>query len=238
MIGWQRWSATDMGNRRAHNEDALVLRDDDGLWAVIDGLGGVDAGQVASAALAHALTHLRLAQGLADAVDQIEDVLLAVHEQLRDYAAELQPARTLGCTVAILRITQRWALLCWVGDVRLYRWRHGRLSCLSEDHVNGPQADLTRLVGADDMLPDFAVLRVEDGDRYLICSDGLHAELPPERLAHWLARDPAEAQRELVAEALAAGGRDNLSLVLLDVGVDADHARGARPGVEVAHEPA
>lgn len=214
-MAWQSWSATDVGNRRAHNEDALVVRDDAGLWAVIDGLGGADAGNVASAALAHALSHLRLAEQLPDAVDELEDVLLAVHEQLVGWSAAQTPARLLGCTVAVLRLTPTWGLLLWVGDVRLYRWRQGELSCLSEDHVGAPQRELTRLVGSGDMLPDLRILVPQPGDRYLLCSDGLHGEIDESRLAWWLDREPAIAQRELVAEALAAGGRDNLSLVLV-----------------------
>lgn len=224
MTHWQRWSATDVGSRRAQNEDALVLRDEEGLWAVIDGLGGLDADNVASAALAHALEHLQLAPALADAADQIEDVLLAVHEQLHAFAAQMQPPRMLGCTVGILRLTQTWGLLAWVGDVRVYRWRDRQLSLLTEDHVGGMQNELTRLIGAEDLLPDMAVLRVRAGDRYLLCSDGLHIEVSEARLAHWLARDPAQAQRELVAEALAAGGRDNLSLILLEIGAESDAA--------------
>lgn len=220
-MGWQSWSATDVGNRRAHNEDALVVREEDGLWAVIDGLGGADAGNVASAALAHALSHLKLAAQLPDAVDELEDVLLAVHEQLRSWSAGQTPARLLGCTVAILRLTRTWGLLLWVGDVRLYRWRQGELCCLSEDHVGAPQRELTRLVGSGDMLPDLRILVPQPGDRYLLCSDGLHGEVDESRLAWWLARDPATAQRELVAEALAAGGRDNLSLVLVTLDEEA-----------------
>jgi len=219
-INWTRYSATDVGNRRSHNEDALVLRDDEGIWAVIDGLGGADAGNVASAAVAHALTHMAVPERLADCAEQWEDILFAVHDQLRDFASQLQPARMLGCTLAILRITEAWSLLLWVGDVRVYRWRQNTLTCLTEDHVEisaGSQNELTRLIGADVMLPDMAVLSVLPGDRYLLCSDGLHNELDDRRLAHWMARDLNLAQRELVAEALAAGGRDNLSLVLLDI---------------------
>ena len=67
------------------------------------------------------------------------------------------------------------------------------------------------------MLPDFAVLRVQTGDRYLLASDGLHNELSDARLGYWLAQEPELAQRELVAEALAAGGRDNLSFIILEV---------------------
>lgn len=216
-MGWQSWSATDVGTRRAYNEDALVVREDDGLWAVIDGLGGADAGNVASAAMVHALTHPRLAETLPDAVDQLEDVLLAVHEQLQSWSASQTPARLLGCTAAVLRLTPTWGLLFWVGDVRLYRWRQGELTCLSEDHVSQPQRELTRLIGSGELLPDMQVLVPCPGDRYLLCSDGLHGEVSEARLAWWLARDPATAQRELVAEALAAGGHDNLSLVLVTV---------------------
>ncbi len=222
MISWQRWSATDVGNRRAENEDALVLRDADGFWAVIDGLGGPDAGRVASAALAYALENLSLRDGLADAVDQLEDVLVAVHEQLLEFSSQQQPIRLLGCTAAVVRITQGWSLMAWVGDVRFYRWRNRELKQLGDDHVGFGTEDLTRLIGANTMLPDFLLFKPQPGDRYLICSDGLHGELGTARIAHWLARDPLLAQRELLAEALAAGGRDNLSFVMLDIGGDDD----------------
>ncbi len=220
MTSWQRWSATDIGNRRAQNEDALVCRDYDGLWAVIDGMGGINAGNVASAALAHAIEHMELKSSLADAVDQIEDLVLAVHDQLHEFAQQETPRRTLGCTLGLMRLTQTWGLLAWVGDVRAYRWREQELTRLTQDHL-GPEQELTRLIGDGELLPDFAIVRVQAGDRYLLCSDGLHNEIPDARLAWWLAHEPEIAQRELVAEALAAGGRDNLSFVILDVDSDA-----------------
>ena len=216
MTSWQRWSATDIGNRRAQNEDALVCRDYDGLWAVIDGMGGINAGNVASAALAHAIEHLELKSSLPDAVDQIEDLVLAVHEQLHDFAQQETPLRTLGCTLALMRLTQTWGLIAWVGHVRLYRWRDPALTRVTQDHIDGSH-ELTRLIGDGLLLPDFAVLRVQTGDRYLLASDGLHNELSDARLGYWLAQEPELAQRELVAEALAAGGRDNLSFIILEV---------------------
>lgn len=222
MTSWQRWSATDIGNRRAQNEDALVCRDYDGLWAVIDGMGGINAGNVASAALAHAIEHMELKLSLADAVDQIEDLILAVHDQLHEFAQQESPRRTLGCTLGLMRLTQTWGLLAWVGDVRIYRWREQGLTRLTQDHLDSEQ-ELTRLIGDGELLPDFAVVRVQSGDRYLLCSDGLHNEVADERLAYWLAHEPETAQRELVAEALAAGGRDNLSFVILDVDSDSDN---------------
>ncbi|MES3039963.1 MAG: protein phosphatase 2C domain-containing protein [Pseudomonadota bacterium] len=222
MTSWHRWSATDIGNRRAQNEDALVCRDYDGLWAVIDGMGGINAGNVASAALAHAIEHMELKLSLADAVDQIEDLILAVHDQLHEFAQQESPRGTLGCTLGLMRLTQTWGLLAWVGDVRTYRWREQELTRLTRDHLDAEQ-ELTRLIGDGELLPDFAIVRVQSGDRYLLCSDGLHNEVADERLAYWLAHEPETAQRELVAEALAAGGRDNLSFVILDVDSDGDN---------------
>lgn len=215
-LHWQQWAVTDIGTRRSHNEDAIVLRDDVRLWAVIDGLGGQEAGTVASAALAHALANLRLAEPLADACDQLDDVLLAVHEQIHAFSQAQQPPRLVGATVGVLRASPTWALFVWVGDVRLYRLRHGQLTQLSADHLDS-QGDLTRLIGTDEPLPDAMVLRAQAGDRYLICSDGVHAQVSAPRLQHWLAREPALALREIIAEALVAGGRDNASMVLLEV---------------------
>lgn len=215
-LRWQQWAVSDIGSRRAQNEDALVLRDDAQLWAVIDGLGGQDAGTVASAALAHALVNLQLTSGLSDACDQLDDVLLAVHEQIQGFAQAQQPARLVGATLGVLRATPAWSLFVWVGDVRLYRLRAGELTQLSTDHLDD-QGDLTRLLGSAELLPDAIVLRARAGDRYLLCSDGLHAQVGDQRLRHWLGREPNVALRELVAEALVAGGRDNASLVLLEV---------------------
>ncbi|MEO6698378.1 MAG: protein phosphatase 2C domain-containing protein [Paraperlucidibaca sp.] len=215
-LRWRQWAVTDIGTRRSQNEDAIVLRDDVQLWAVIDGLGGQDTGTVASAALAHALANLRLESQLADACDQLDDVLLAVHEQIYAFSQIQEPPRLVGATVGVLRASATWSLFVWVGDVRLYRLRDGQLTLLSQDHLDD-QGDLTRLIGADEPLPDALVLRAQAGDRYLLCSDGLHAQLLEKRLQHWLGRDPVVALRELVAEALAAGGRDNVSLVLLEV---------------------
>lgn len=215
-LHWQQWAATDIGTRRSQNEDALVLRDDAQLWAVIDGLGGQDAGTVASAALAHALANLRLEAGLADACDQLDDVLLAVHEQIHAFSQAQQPSRLVGATVGVLRASPTWALFVWVGDVRLYRLREGQLVQLSEDHLDA-RGDLTRLIGTDEPLPDALVLRAQPGDRYVICSDGVHAQVDHARLQHWLARDPVVALREIIAEALVAGGRDNASLIIVEV---------------------
>ena len=115
------------------------------------------------------------------------------------------------------RITARWAFVAWVGDIRLYRFRQGVLDLLTEDHVQGDPPELTRLIGTQEMLPDVALLDVHPGDRYLLCSDGVYNELESRRIAHWMSREPAVAQREIIAEALANGGRDNLSLILLDI---------------------
>ena len=120
-----------------------------------------------------------------------------------------------------MRLTQTWGLLAWVGDVRIYRWREQGLTRLTQDHL-GPEQELTRLIGDGELLPDFAIVRVQAGDRYLLCSDGLHNEISDARLAYWLAHEPEIAQRELVAEALAEGGRDNLSFVILDVDSDGE----------------
>ncbi len=215
-LRWQQWAVTDIGTRRAQNEDAIVLRDDVQLWAVIDGLGGQDTGTVASAALAHALAHLSLSTQLADACDQLDDVLLAVHEQIHAFSQAQVPSRLVGATVGVLRATATWSLFVWVGDVRLYRLRDGQFTLLSQDHLDD-NGNLTRLIGTDEPLPDALVLRAQAGDRYLLCSDGLHAQVPENRLQHWLARDPVLALRELVAEALVAGGHDNASMVLLEV---------------------
>lgn len=217
---WQSWSASDIGNGRAENEDAIVLRDDVRLWSVIDGNGHgqPELGKLASAALAHTLLHLSCPESLSDSVDALEDVLLAVNGQLLDYSHRHEQV-AVSATVGSFHSQGEWALFQWLGNVRLYRWRAGSLERLSDDHVDADGV-ISRCIGGAEPWPDVQLLAPQDHDRYLLCSDGLHRALSEKRLAYGMALEPARAIRELMAAALAAGASDNLSAVLLQVTAD------------------
>lgn len=236
MIAWTSAVATDVGGKRKINEDALLARPDAGLWVVADGMGGHAAGDVASNAVIHPLQHIPRPDSLPDFVEAVEDALMSVNQQLRDYSVEQLGGRTLGSTVVTLILSQHTGVCLWAGDSRLYRLRQGQLTRLSRDHsavqemveagaITQAEADshpksnvITRAVGgAETLYVDSAVFAPQAGDTYLLCSDGLYNEVAEDSIRRKLALDQDEAAQRLLDEALHNGGRDNISLVIVKV---------------------
>ena len=236
MIAWTSAAATDVGSKRKINEDALLARPDAGLWVVADGMGGHSAGDVASNAVVHPLGQIARAESLPDFVEAVEDSLMQVNQQLRDYARDELGVRTVGSTVVSLILSQRTGVCLWAGDSRLYRLRQGQLTRLSRDHsavqemveagaITQAEADrhpksnvITRAVGGGEHLfVDSAVFAQQAGDTYLLCSDGLYNEVAEDSIRRKLALDEEEAARRLIDEALHNGGRDNISVVIVKI---------------------
>ena len=236
MIKWISAAATDVGSKRRINEDALLERPEVGLWAVADGMGGHAAGDVASHAVIHPLSVLERPETLTDFVDEVEDSLMSVNQQLRDYAAQELSGRTVGSTVVVLLLSEKTGICLWAGDSRLYRLRNGQLSRLSRDHsavqemvdagsISHEEADshpksnvITRAVGGSErLLVDAAVFAPEADDTYLLCSDGLYNEVAEDVIRRKMALLPSDAVRHLVDEALHNGGRDNVSIVVVRI---------------------
>lgn len=234
MIRWISAAATDVGSKRRINEDALLERSEAGLWVVADGMGGHAAGDVASHAVIHPLSLLVRPDDLADFVDVVEDTLMSVNQQLREYAAQQLGGRTLGSTVVALLLSDRTGVCLWAGDSRLYRLRNGQLGRISRDHsavqemvdagaitpeeaASHPQSNvITRAVGGSErLLVDAAVFAPEAGDTYLLCSDGLYNEVADDVIRRKMALAPDEGVRQLLEEALHNGGRDNVSIILV-----------------------
>jgi serine/threonine protein phosphatase PrpC len=233
--GWRCAAASHAGNRRGVNEDALLARSSAGLWAVADGMGGHLGGGRASAAVIGALDTLRLAGDLADCVDEVEDCLVGVNRQLRSIARTEFGGTVIGSTVVVLLARGTTGVGLWAGDSRLYRLREGNLELLTLDH--SPVADLyrrgtvgeaealasdshvvTRVVGGrGDLCLDISLFEIAQGDRFILCSDGLYRELAPKALAAGLADgDPAAVASALLAGVLAGAASDNLSFIVLD----------------------
>jgi serine/threonine protein phosphatase PrpC len=188
---WSSAQQTHCGNRRRNNEDAILSRCGDGLWAVADGMGGHQAGEVASQAITAALAGVRLRGSLSSQVDAVEDALLAVNDQLRLHARTQGSGTTIGSTVVTMVAEAGLAVVLWAGDSRLYRLRDARLEQITRDH--NPVSDLldcgavseeealaaetniiTRAVGGQPRLfHDVAVFDVLADDTFLLCSDGL-----------------------------------------------------------------
>ncbi|RBK70436.1 PP2C family protein-serine/threonine phosphatase, partial [Xanthomonas oryzae] len=135
---------TEQGNVRRRNEDAILLRDDLGLWAVADGLGGHSAGDLASRMVVDALGALRRDGDLARFVDAIDAQLNQVNRQLRALA-RARRVDVIASTVVVL-VHDHELLMCgWVGDSRAYAFEEGRLQLLTRDHVAGDKDDLTQV---------------------------------------------------------------------------------------------
>ena len=223
-------AATHPGTVRPRNEDAYVNRADIGLWAVADGAGGHGAGDVASAAVAAALSDLPRGLSASELLAQVRLRLGAVHADLRQRAAAAGPGRIIASTVVILLARGGHYACLWAGDSRAYLLREGTLTRLTRDHSlvqemveagmlrdaeaeSHPQANvITRAVGAAGELEmEKASARIAPGDLFLLCSDGLFKALPESEIATVLAA--GEGAQALVEAALLRGARDNVTAV-------------------------
>jgi type VI secretion system protein ImpM len=232
---WRSASATAVGNVRSHNEDALLEHPSAGLWVVADGMGGHNAGDVASRMIIEALCAIGRPHGLSELLDAVEDALQSVNERL--YRCSLESGGgTTGSTVAALLAFDAYCLSVWAGDSRIYCQRDGSLTCVTRDHSEvqalldgglidqeaaaGHQAAnvITRAVGGSlELYLDLELRELADGDRYLLCSDGLYRELTEVDLTRHLARgDVGAACGALLSQALAGPCKDNVSVVVVE----------------------
>src|SRR5215475_12964740 len=196
-------AATHPGTAGRHNEDASLNRPDLGLWAVADGAGGHESGEVASAEVMSQLQGIAPGLSAADMLQEVRARLEAAHESLRAAAAQ-RGAHAMMATTAVVVMARDDHFAClWVGDSPAYLLRGSELTKITRDHslvqemVDGgiiseseaahhPQANvITRAVGADAeaLSPDKRTGQLMQGDRLLLCSDGLSKTLSPERLA-------------------------------------------------------
>jgi len=233
---WTSGAATDQGMVRSVNQDAYLDRPDLGPWAVADGMGGHSDGALASRTIVAALGRLAHPTRLGSAARAIRTILQAVNQELLDQAATLPTGDLIGSTAVVMVAVGRHCAILWVGDSRAYRLRDGVLAQLTIDHSQvqamvdtgllsperaeeHPQSNvLLRAVGSDAPLEvDGRIERLRAGDRYLLCSDGLYRELDAGTMAAILAnRPPGAGAQMLVQRACEAGGRDNVSAVVVD----------------------
>jgi protein phosphatase len=231
---WTSAARTDIGLVRSRNEDAYLAQPQRGLWAVADGMGGHAFGDLASRAVVEALDSIAAPDNMQQFVDAARDRLDQVNQDLRaDARARRVPV--MGSTVVTLLACGSEAACLWAGDSRVYLFRGGRLQQLTRDHSQAEELRargggdaaassatanmITRAVGAADTIePDLATLVVRDGDMFLLCSDGLSNPVDAQAITDALAPgDCARAAQELIALALANGGRDNVTVVVVRV---------------------
>jgi protein phosphatase len=230
---WTCAARTDIGPVRSRNEDAYIAQPGRGLWAVADGMGGHAFGDLASSTVVDALASVPLPGTLAGCIDAARGRLDQVNQSLRA-EARARHVPVIGSTVAALLACGHEAACLWAGDSRIYLLRQGRLQQLTRDHsqyealrasgvdmatVAANPNMITRAIGAADMIEfDVATLPARDGDIFLLCSDGLSTPVAEQAIAAALAPgDCFHAARELVALALANGGRDNITAIVVRV---------------------
>lgn len=234
---WNSAALTNVGNRRDVNEDAYFNAPGRGIWAVADGMGGHDAGNLASQMTVQALEAIDPTNSAQAPGDQIAGALQAVNARLFAKSRENpDKVSTIGSTVAVLVATAGQGLCLWAGDSRIYRLRNFLLNQLTRDHSEvefliaerglsrfeaekHPDANvITRAVGAEDYLHlESSCGGIKSRDRYLLCSDGLTREVPAEEIAEILSRGSCiDACRDLVRCALSRRCSDNVTVVTVD----------------------
>ncbi|CAM5774292.1 serine/threonine phosphatase [Labrys miyagiensis] len=227
---------THPGRVRHHNEDSIFADDERGIWLVADGMGGHRDGNVASAMIAKAAQDMRRTGSLMELTEAFRDGIDAVNADLLARSGG-QAHRIVGSTVAALLIQDANYCCLWAGDSRCYLVRDGRMEQLSHDHTevqelldrgvltpeeaaSWPRRNvITRAVGAiDDFRLEHAAGVVRSGDRFVLCSDGLTGHVnDDEILARSSGLSASRASHELLELALARGGKDNISVVVVNV---------------------
>jgi len=226
---------TDTGRQRPHNEDSFVARAP--LFAVADGMGGAQAGEVASRVAVDVLRE-GLGGGSGTVAERLRDQVAEANRQIHERALRDQRRAGMGTTLTAAYLDTGELVVVHVGDSRLYRVRGGELERLTRDHslveelvrqgrltpeeaLEHPQRSIiTRALGPEpEVAIDSEVLAVEDGDVYLVCSDGLTAMLSEAEIAEVLTGGGGlqEQVDELVDRANRAGGRDNITVLLFRV---------------------
>lgn len=235
-------AATDIGRARERNEDAYLTEHP--LYAVADGMGGHRAGDVASSLALETLQHIADRREWDRLAEQVKEANRAVFGK----ASGDRALSGMGTTLTAAVTGDREVRLVHVGDSRAYLLRDGEFRLLTEDHtlvhrmvqegrlteeeagVHPQRSILTRALGVEeDVKVDERSLDVQGGDRILLCTDGLTAMVRDESIAEVLttSSDPQEAAEKLVDMANRAGGLDNITVLVLDFGPDAESTRSA-----------
>jgi serine/threonine protein phosphatase PrpC len=228
-------AATDAGLRRRINEDSYLASSP--LFLVADGMGGHNAGEIASAAVIDEFAPLAGRESLT--IDEVQTAVTASRRRV----AMLPPGAGAGAGTTLAGVViadvdgEGYWLAINVGDSRTYRLSQGRFEQVSVDHsvvqelvdsgqlaADAAERDsrrnvITRAIGAgSDSEPDYWLLPAEEGDRILVCSDGLSGELDRDALHAILLTetDPQAAATRLVHEAMVRGGRDNITALVVD----------------------
>lgn len=237
---WSSAAHSHVGKVRKLNEDACLSLPnfgDAGLWVVADGMGGHEAGEVASRMIVESLREVPPPLSLEDFMASAEAALLNVNQNLKEQSEKHYNRRTIGSTVVVFLIYQDRAACLWVGDSRIYRLRQHRLEQLTRDHshvqelvdrglINAQEAEshpmanvITRAVGSSfDLRVDQETFELEAGDTFLLCSDGLNKTVSDDEIAAFLKpTDSYSTVQDLIQTALNRGASDNVTTIVINI---------------------
>ena len=244
---------TDVGRVRDHNEDNLISMPEQGVWLVADGMGGYEAGEVASTIVVEDLPEL-LEQGL-----ELSEVLAITHRNIHKAVEQGRGEAGMGSTAVLLRIDGNSYEIAWVGDSRAYLWDGSSLMQLTRDHSfvqqlldsgaiteeeaqDHPQRNvISQALGADmvEVRVDAVKGKLAKGDKILLCSDGLTSELTDGEIAVMFTRNESceIISKCLVDAANKSGGSDNITLIIVEAPEDAPARvkRGETRPMKVIH---
>lgn len=232
----QVFALTDVGKVRAVNQDALVIDETARLYGVADGMGGHNGGETASAGARDGV--IAALQGKEPSLEALRDAITAANAAIFQQQAADESLSGMGTTLSVIWMSEHFVYLGHVGDSRVYRFREGKLEQMTDDHSlvgelvragyltpeqaeNHPNKNvILRAVGTEEGIDiDLAVEERKPGDLWLICSDGLHGMVKDDKMEAILSVNTAEAAANILMDAaLAAGGRDNISVVLVQDG--------------------
>lgn len=224
---------TDIGKLRKQNEDAAWFDESRAVFAVADGMGGHLAGEVASRMAIEAVQRMAR-ENERPGISALREAVACAHETILAHAQDHIECAGMGTTLSVLWLGENYAYIAHVGDSRIYRLREGSLTQITQDHslveelvraglITREQARthprrniITRALGTHgENEPDLLVTDVQDGDVFLLCTDGLTGMVPDDEIERTLRDCGIEAAADrLLALALDAGGRDNVTLIL------------------------
>lgn len=226
-------SATHTGMVRTVNEDSFISRDQIGLWAVADGMGGHQAGDVASQLVTKSLDSVPLSPDIGELLGATRTALHSANAELISMVGQYDANRVPGSTVVVLLIHGAEAAVVWAGDSRIYRLRQGQAEQITRDHSHvqelvdqnlispaeaesHPMANvITRAIGIEEPL-DLDVLHLDcrEGDRFLLCSDGLSRLLSIAEIQNLMQTTSLEESvKTMIHTALLRGAPDNVTVI-------------------------
>jgi serine/threonine protein phosphatase PrpC len=226
-------AATHPGKVRTRNEDSHLARPDAGLWAVADGMGGHEAGDVASQLIVKALDTIAAGRSATELLEETENRIAVANGEIIELSRQRGGA-VVGSTVATLLISEAHFACLWAGDSRLYLARGNTIKQITRDHTqleemlasgaltaeevkHWPNNVITRAVGVQEN-PELDIVTgvIEDSDIFVLCSDGLTRHVADQEILQCVSTHTAHtSSAALVGLALERGGRDNVTVIVV-----------------------